>query len=80
MGSLSIGHWILLALIILFFFGRTNLAQLGRNLGRGIRGFKEGLSEIDSETREVVDELTHDKNETQAERQKQKSGHPEGKA
>lgn len=56
MGSLGIGHWIIIAIIVIFFFGRANLGNMGRNIGRGIRGFKEGLNEIDAESR-PVDEI-----------------------
>lgn len=56
MGSLGIGHWIIIAIIVIFFFGRSNLGNMGRNIGRGIRGFKEGLNEIDAESR-PVDEI-----------------------
>lgn len=68
MGSLSLGHWILIAIIVLIFFGRANLGQVGRNIARGIRGFKEGLNEIEAETRNL-DEIDHEK---QARSQKEK--------
>lgn len=45
MGSLSIGHWIVLALVVLLVFGPGRLAQVGKGLGEGIRGFKKGISD-----------------------------------
>lgn len=60
MGSLSFTHLLLLVLILLLFFGPSKLPQLGQSIGRAIRGFKEGLNEIDGEARDV-----HTKNENQ---------------
>lgn len=37
-------HIILLLLIILLLFGAKRLPEMGRNLGKGIREFKEGLN------------------------------------
>lgn len=58
MGSLSFTHLLLLAIILLLFFGPSRLPQLGQSLGKAIRGFKKGLSE-DDDTR-PVDQLQHD--------------------
>ena len=49
MGSLSIGHWIVLALVVLLVFGPGRLAQVGKGLGEGIRGFKKGISDINED-------------------------------
>ncbi len=53
MGSISLGHLILLLIILLVFFGPSRLPQLGQSLGRAIRGFKEGMNEIDGEARNL---------------------------
>ncbi len=53
MGSMSFTHILLLLLIILIFFGPSKLPQLGQSLGKAIRGFKEGLNEINGEAREL---------------------------
>ncbi|PWU14297.1 MAG: hypothetical protein C5B49_13375 [Bdellovibrio sp.] len=53
MGSLSFFHWILIGLVVFFLFGRSSLQELGRSLGRAVRGFKEGMNEIDAESRHV---------------------------
>ena len=45
MGSFSIWHWLVVLLIVVLVFGTGKLKNLGRDLGGGIRGFKEGLKE-----------------------------------
>jgi sec-independent protein translocase protein TatA len=41
MGSLSIGHWLIVLLIVLLIFGSRKLRDLGADLGGGMRGFKD---------------------------------------
>lgn len=53
MGQLSLPHLILLIIILLIFFGPSRLPQLGQSLGKAIRGFKEGLNEVDADVKNV---------------------------
>lgn len=53
MGEFSLSHMLILALILLIFFGPSRLPALGQSLGKAIRGFKEGLNEIDVEAKDV---------------------------
>lgn len=55
MGQFSITHLLILAVIFLIFFGPSRLPQLGESLGKAIRGFKQGLNEIDAEAKEIKD-------------------------
>ncbi|MBL7670250.1 MAG: twin-arginine translocase TatA/TatE family subunit [Bdellovibrionaceae bacterium] len=55
MGEFSLSHLLVLAVIFLIFFGPSRLPQLGQSLGKAIRGFKQGLSEIEVEAKEVKD-------------------------
>ena len=38
-------HLLLILVIALLFFGPSKLADLGKGLGQGIRGFKDALKE-----------------------------------
>jgi len=72
MGSLSFTHLLLFALILLLFFGPSKLPQLGQSLGRAIRGFKEGLNEIDGQARDLPkqtdsQQLNHQQQQTNSE-------------
>lgn len=55
MGQFSLTHIMLLVIILLVFFGPSKLPQLGQSIGKAIRGFKQGLNEIDAEVKPVPD-------------------------
>jgi len=55
MGEFSLMHLLVLALIFLIFFGPSRLPQLGQSLGKAIRGFKQGLNEIEVEAKDIKD-------------------------
>lgn len=44
MGSFSVWHWLIVALVVLLVFGTKKLRGAGRDLGEAVRGFKEGAS------------------------------------
>jgi sec-independent protein translocase protein TatA len=44
-GEFSVIHILVLAVILLVFFGPSRLPGLGQSIGKAIRGFKDGLSE-----------------------------------
>ena len=46
MFGLSLGHLIVVAVVVLLF-GARRLPELGSALGKGLRGFKNGLSGVD---------------------------------
>ena len=57
MGSFSIWHWLIVLLIVVLVFGTSKLKNLVRDLGGGIKGFKEGLKEgQEEETKKVTDD------------------------
>ena len=45
MGSLSIGHWIVVLIIVLLLFGTKRLRNVGSDLGAALKGFKQGMAE-----------------------------------
>lgn len=56
MGEFSLTHLLLIGVVFLLFFGPSRLPQLGQSLGKAIRGFKEGLNEINAEAKDITDE------------------------
>jgi sec-independent protein translocase protein TatA len=49
MGSFSLSHWIVVALVVVVLFGRGRVAETMGDFGKGIRSFRRGLSEGDVE-------------------------------
>jgi len=75
-GEFSLSHILILSLILLIFFGPSRLPALGQSLGKAIKGFKQGLNEIDTEAKDVSpqEQLNANKqgvNQAQTEKQKQ---------
>ena len=60
MGEFGITHWLVIAGILIVFFGPSRLPKAGRAIGEAIRGFKKGIKgdEIDvTEESRPVDNL-----------------------
>ena len=53
MQGLGLPHIIILLVVLLIFFGPSRLPALGQSIGKAIKGFKEGLNEIDAEAKDV---------------------------
>jgi sec-independent protein translocase protein TatA len=46
MGSFGIWHWLILAVIVLVFFGgKGKISDLMGDFGKGVNSFKKGLAE-----------------------------------
>lgn len=48
MGSLSLWHWLVVAVIVLLLFGRGKISELMGDVAQGIKAFKKGMSEDDT--------------------------------
>lgn len=55
MGQFSLIHWLVVILILMLFFGPSKIEGLGKSLGRAIRGFKDGMNEIETSAQEVTE-------------------------
>ena len=49
MGNLGPGELLIIALVAMLLFGAGRIASIGKGLGEGIRNFKKGLKEADTE-------------------------------
>jgi sec-independent protein translocase protein TatA len=47
MGSMSLWHWIVVLLIVVIFFGTGKLANMGSDIGKAVKGFKDGMKSED---------------------------------
>lgn len=48
-GSLSMQEVLLIALVVLLFFGGKKIPELMKGLGKGVRSFKEGMNNMEKE-------------------------------
>ncbi len=56
---------LLIALVVLLFFGGKKIPELMKGLGKGVRSFKEGMNGIDkdSESEKTTNKVTDSKEE-----------------
>ena len=45
MGFGSIGHWLIVLVIVLVLFGRGRVSEIMGDFGKGIKSFKQGLGD-----------------------------------
>ena len=43
MGTLSIWHWVIVLVIVMLVFGTKKLGNIGSDLGKAVKGFKDGV-------------------------------------
>jgi sec-independent protein translocase protein TatA len=48
MGSFSIWHWLFVLAVVLLLFGRGKIPELMGDVAKGIKNFKQGMSEEDA--------------------------------
>lgn len=77
MGEFSIAHLLLFGFIALLFFGPSRIEGLGKSLGRSIRGFKDGMNEIETDAKPVQDKNKELNGQTQTQAQKEKESNKE---
>lgn len=51
-GGLGASEILLIALVVLLFFGGKKIPEMMKGLGKGVRSFKEGMKELEPETKE----------------------------
>jgi sec-independent protein translocase protein TatA len=51
MGSFSLIHWIILGIVILLLFGGNRFSAMMSDVAKGLKNFKQGLSDDDEEQR-----------------------------
>lgn len=69
MGSFSIGHWIVVLLIVVLIFGTKKLRNMGGDIGGAVKEFKKGLADNEEAPKLEADKAASEKT-TQPERDK----------
>jgi len=66
LGSIGITEIIVIALVVLLFFGGKKIPELMKGIGKGVKSFKEGVKgvedelNLDQEVKEINDSLNGD--------------------
>ncbi len=63
MGSFSIWHWVIVLVIVMLVFGTKKLGNIGSDLGKAVKGFKDGVKSPEEQTppaQQVADKSTID--------------------
>jgi sec-independent protein translocase protein TatA len=45
MGSFSVWHWLIVLVIVMLVFGTKKISNMGSDLGKAVKGFKDGMRE-----------------------------------
>lgn len=54
MGSMSVWHWVVVAVVVLLLFGRGKVSEFMGDAAKGIKAFKKGLAEDDAKPAETA--------------------------
>ena len=49
MGSFSIWHWLIVLVVVMLVFGTKKLGSVGSDLGKAVKGFKDGIKGAEDE-------------------------------
>jgi sec-independent protein translocase protein TatA len=55
--GLGWGEILLIALVILLLFGGRKIPELMKGLGKGVKSFKEGMSQVEKEADKIKEEI-----------------------
>ena len=59
-GGIGMQEVLLIALVVLLFFGGKKIPELMKGIGKGIRSFKDGLKEAQDEIKKTDDDTPDD--------------------
>jgi sec-independent protein translocase protein TatA len=54
MGSMSGVHWLILLVVVILIFGTKKLSNMGSDIGKAVKGFKDGIKDNDETTTVVT--------------------------
>jgi len=56
MGSFSIWHWLVVLVIVMLVFGTKKVSNIGSDLGKAVKGFKENIKAEEEKSPKKSDE------------------------
>lgn len=64
MGSFSIMHWVIFAIVVIVIFGTAKLKNAGKDLGGAVKGFKDAVRDDNQEHINKNRVIDHERTET----------------
>lgn len=64
MGSFSIMHWVIFAIVVIVIFGTGKLKNAGKDLGGAVKGFKDAVRDDNQEHINKNRVIDHERTET----------------
>ena len=61
MGSTSWIHWVILLVVVILVFGTKKLGNMGGDIGKAVKGFKDGVKGADDDKPSVPPSQVADK-------------------
>lgn len=55
LGGIGMQEVLLIALVVLLFFGGKKIPELMKGIGKGVRSFKDGMNDVEKEIDEIKD-------------------------
>lgn len=55
--NIGVGEIVIIALVILLLFGGKKIPELMKGLGKGVKSFKQGMSEVEEEINKVDEDI-----------------------
>ena len=57
-GNLGTGEILIIALIVLLLFGGKKIPELMSGLGKGVKSFKDGMSDVEKEVKDIDNQIS----------------------
>lgn len=54
-GGIGMQEVLMIALVVLLFFGGKKIPELMKGIGKGVRSFKDGMNDVEKEIDEIKD-------------------------
>lgn len=54
-GGIGMQEVLLIALVVLLFFGGKKIPELMKGIGKGVRSFKDGMNDVEKDIDEIKD-------------------------
>ena len=59
MGSMSIWHWVIVLVVVVLLFGTKKLGNVGSDIGKAVKGFKDGVKGEEEKNAAAPDATVH---------------------